>query len=172
MSIILKKYNSDYYSLAREFQVDSDSCNNPEHYTSFLLNNAYLDEQKGLGVTYILLDEDKNSIVSYLTLKASSLTYKDENNNTLGFPAVEIAELAVSKDYARQGFGRDSVEIAITKANDLRKIIGIQYLILCADPMAVDFYLHIGFEKINFKNIPREEWNKTCVPMAKKIVIY
>ena len=172
MAVSLSIYDNSYIDLARKFEVDPSSCDNPIHYNEFLMYNADLDYNKGLGVTYILVDDDKDAIIAYMTLKASALTYSDGNDKILGKPAVEIAELAVSKNYKGQGYGRELVEYAIAKIHELKEIIGVQYLVLCADPMAAGFYEHLKIQKLTSNDIPREDWNKNCIPMGKKIIIY
>lgn len=66
------------------------------------------------------------------------------------------------------------VKFAIAEASELNETtVGVQYVILCADPKAVKFYSNkkLGFEKLPaYKQIPREFRNQNCIPMVLKIV--
>ena len=168
-------YSSDYYSLASKFQVDPDSCANPDHYNTYLTQNAYIDHQKGLATTYVFLDDEKEkTIIGYISIKATALI--DEMEDAIvGYPALEVAELAVSKDYSRKGYGKKIMKFAINLAVELSEKIGIRYVLVCADPMAVEFYKCKGLEfrvlaDYTGQLIPRESWNTTCVPMAKQLM--
>ena len=87
---------------------------------------------------------------------------------------MEIAELAVDENYEGQRIGTDMVMTAINEAVEMnRGKIGVQYVILCADTAAVEFYSRkeLGFRKIRYmQEIPREHRNSTCEPMMLKIV--
>ena len=82
-------------------------------------------------------------------------------------------ELAVDSRFERRGLGTIMVKFAFVRAEKLRNSsLGIQYIALCADPCAVSFYERpeLGFAKIgDYEDIPRDGWNKTCVPMFVRI---
>ena len=166
-------YTSKYAGLARDFMVNPSSCNNPEHYGNYIRTTAISDRMLGMGVTYILCEIQNGEpvhMLGYVTLKASSLLLIDEG---VGYPALEIAELAVRDGAERSGNGRDLVEFAIGSADKLRTdTLGIQYIILRADPSAVGFYKRVcpNFAEIgDWYSIPHEEWNKTCIGLYMKL---
>lgn len=169
----LQIINSDIVSYADTFRVDPADCENPEHYESYLKQSALSDLKSGQGVTYVLT-EDCN-ILGYVTIKASSLIFNDGESHRKGNPAIEISELAVNMNYKRQQIGYELVEAAILIGQNLSSgVLGIKYLVLCADPCAVEFYEkpRLGLKRLDqISDIPREEWNMSCVPMSKKIVI-
>ncbi len=170
----IRKLDSTIVPLASEFQVDPSCCGYPEHYEFYLRCVALDDYHRGRGVTYIMLDDgiDPNRIVGYITLRASSLI-KEGDRRRQGHAAIEITELAVDKDYRGRGHGIDLVAFAIDRALTLSKDhIGIEYIILCADPAAVGFYSspHFGFTAIeDVYEVPREGWNDDCVPMSLRL---
>ena len=136
---------------------------------------ALAEKQEGLNTTHLFISEDDTGeefICGYITLKATALIREDDGIK-LGFPALEISELAVDKRDERQGLGTTMVKFAFVFAEDLRDTsLGIQYITLCADPNAVSFYEReeFGFAKVqDYDDIPREGWNKTCTPMFVKI---
>lgn len=177
MSIYQDVMSSDYAEIARNFRVNSKHCDNPEHYETFIRQDCFADHKQGMGVTHVFVDENEQTgerkIAGYITLRCSSLVMESGEDYKLGFPALEIAELAVDENYERCGLGTDMVKFAINEAaelNDMR--IGIQYVILCADIAAVGFYSNkeLNFQKIRpLQEIPREHRNSECKPMMLKI---
>lgn len=172
--MIIEKFDIEKHSdLARAFRVNDEKCNNPEHYNDYLLYNAYVDFNKGLAVTYVIIDED-NRLAGYFSLKTSSLIFDNGDNSLIGDPAIELSELAISKNHCGQGLGTAIVSYIIQEIiMKIKEMIGIKYFLVCADPTAVDFYKN---EKLNFvdisnqsKDIPRESWNSNCVPLAKML---
>ncbi len=167
--------HSENIGLAWNFRVNPSSCENPEHYENYIKYCALADKQSGLNVTHLFIDKDETGeelLCGYVTLKATALIREDDGVK-LGFPALEISELAVDERFERLGLGTTMVMFAIVFAAALReKSLGIQYVTLCADPKAVTFYERevFGFAKIrDYDDIPREGWNKTCTPMFVKI---
>lgn len=130
-----------------------------------------------MGVTHVFIDENEETqekkIAGYITLRSSSLIMDSGENYKLGYPALEISELAVDQDYEGRNLGTDMVKFAISEALELNeRTIGIQYIILCADPQAVGFYSNrnVGFKEIPmYQQIPRESRNKNCTPMYLKV---
>ena len=90
---------------------------------------------------------------------------------TMGEPALEISNLAVSKDYERRKVGTElilHVIAEVLKAN--RGFAGIKYIVLAADPKSVGFYEKMEFYKLReYFEIPRQMDNADCVPMFMKI---
>ena len=164
-----------HIGLARNFRVNPSSCENPQHYEHYLNYCAIAERNEGLNVTHLFIEKDESGedvICGYVTLKATSLI-RDDDGVKLGFPALEISELAVDEKYEGRGLGTAMVKYAFVHADELHnKSIGIQYITLCADPKAVSFYerKELGFAKIrDYDDVPREGWNKTCIPMFMKM---
>lgn len=162
----------EYFGLALSFNVSPASCDNPGHYENYLRFCAISDYQSGRGVTHLIVDTnekgDKIAIAGFITLRATSLISQSERNMPVVHSSIEIAELAVNKDYERRGVGSALVNIAICLADELRREkLGIKYVVLCADPKAIGFYK----EKHHFEEIgelyetPREGWNEKCEAM-------
>lgn len=179
MSIYQDVMSSQYASLSWKFKVNPENCENPTHYESYIRYDCHSDHKQGMGVTHVFVDENEitkeQRIAGYITLRSSSLIMDIGQDHKTGYPALEISELAVDKDYERQGIGTDMVKFAINQAVEMNeKSVGIQYVVLCADPKAVGFYSNsnIGFMKIRDRqDIPREgERNSNCEPMYFKIV--
>lgn len=152
--------------LAWRFHVSPDSCGNPSHYNDFIRLCALSEKTEGRSVTHILIDEEENRIAGYVALRVTSLISYDENNIPVANPALEISELAVDSDYERKHIGSKLIDAAIFYADDIRKkIAGIMYITVCADPAAVDFIKN-GISQSERKfQIPRDGWNNECNPM-------
>lgn len=169
--------HAELYSL---FACNEKNCGNWEYYTDYLHYNALSDSKTGLSVTYVLCDyegakeEDMKPvrIIGFVSLKASALISGTYDEPLEGVPAIEISELAVDREFERQGIGRLLLNTAVYIADEVRKnYIGAKYLLVCAEPQAVDFYQHtLGFKKVSsMYNVLREQWNKNCIPMMLKI---
>ena len=161
----------DYARLTWDFHVSPDSCDNPAHYEEYLRLCAINDQENGMGVTHLLLDTDKNgkpiAIAGYVTLRATSLVGTDNDGTKIVNPSLEIAELAVDKDYERKGVGTELVRLTISVADKLqRKFLGIKNIVLCADPKAVEFYKKKKFGMIeDWYEALRDGWNNHCEAM-------
>lgn len=176
MSIFHDLMSKEYIGIAQSFSVNPQRCDNPEHYERFIRQDCLTDHQQGMGVTHVFVDENESTqekhIAGYITLRCSSLVMESGEDYKLGYPALEIAELAVDKNYEGQGLGTDLVKFAVDEAIELNKNkIGVQYVILCADVAAVGFYSNaeLGFKPIRqLQEIPREHRNSRCEPMMLK----
>lgn len=128
----------------------------------------------------MLIDVDDTTkeerIIGYIALRATSITIeadKDDFTYTKGHPALEISELAIDEKYERSGYGTSLVGYAIVKAAELRnEHIGIEYIAVCADLSAIDFYAKAPLDFVNmdeFYDVPRDGWNVACTPMLRKL---
>lgn len=177
MAVFVTQMSSSYYSAATHFSTNPKSCDNPEHYNTYIYQTCFSDYKTGMGVTYIFChrDDDKDdnpeniSIMGYITLKSSSLIKRVSDDSPIGSPAVEISELAVDERFERNNIGTEMIGFAFNVVNELRKtILGIQYMLVCSDPKSVGFYEKNGFRKVSEyfdEHIPRETWNQDCIPM-------
>lgn len=62
MNMYKTKVNKENIKLAWGFEVASESCKNPLHYSDYLRMNALPDLEAGLGVTYFFVDCDVEDI--------------------------------------------------------------------------------------------------------------
>ena len=168
----IRLFDENDIGLAWKFQVNPSSCGNHEHYEEYIRLIAFDDRRRGKGVTYIFIRNSETSadLLGYITLRATSYT-EIIGGKTYGNPALEIFELAVSKDAERQRIGTDLIKFALTKAVDWKsEFLGIEYITLCSDQKSVPFYEKLGFGRVDeYGEIPREQWNTTCVPMFLKL---
>lgn len=171
MPYSFERMSTEYAGLAWKFHVSPDSCENPGHYEEYLRLCAIGDYRTGMGVTHLIIDKDETgaeiAIAGFITLRATSLVSTSETGVKIVHPALEIAELAVDKEYERKGVGSKLVDTAIFIADRLRNsFLGIKYVVLCADPKAIGFYEKMNFGKIgDLYEALREGWNDHCEPM-------
>lgn len=158
--------------MAWNFQVNPSSCGNHDHYEEYIRFIATDDRRRGKGVTYAFIhcDEASAELMGYITLRATSYI-EVLDGKTYGSPALEIFELAVSKDAEGNGIGTDLMKFALSKALEWKSdVLGIEYITLCSDQKAVSFYEKFGFKRVDeYGEIPRESWNTNCVPMFLKL---
>lgn len=155
--------------LAWLFSVNPSSCENPGFYADYLKYIAIADKNMGHAVTHLLIDKDHNRIMGYVSLRASSIIFKDENNNLAGKPAIEVYTLAVDQEYERRGVGKALIDYAIAEAYILHnEYVGVRYLVLAADPKAEDFYIRkMEFSPMNdIWEMPKESWSAHCKPLV------
>lgn len=168
----IRLFTAGDMGLAWKFQVNPSSCGNHDHYEQYIRLIALDDRRRGKGVTYAFLrhKDESSDLLGYITLRAASYTEIIEET-VYGKPALEIFELAVSKDAEGTGVGTALVKFAIAKAWDWKlNVLGIEYITLCSDQNAVPFYERFGFGRVDAHGeIPREQWNKDCVPMFLKL---
>jgi len=173
VDVYFTQFNSEHSGLAFNFQVNPDSCGNPEHYETYLRFIALTDRRIGKGVTHILVHDDKSNtkaIAGFITLRSSSLISENGDEIT-GRSAIEIAEIAVDKLYERKGYGTALLDFVFLLVDDIRtKTIGIEYIVACADTASVSFYEKNNFVRISeYYEVPREGWNRNCIPMVLKL---
>lgn len=171
-----EQYSAKHVGIARSFSVRKDSCNQPEHFTDYLLYNALNDAQSGMGVTSVLVRYDENgapqSIMGYITLKVSALL-QDADKGFTGKPAIEISELAVDKRFEGQGIGVALLSYAVSCFYKIKETAGVMCMLVYAEPNAVGFYKHVldFAETKDIYEIPHEKWNASCVPMYLNMII-
>ena len=160
--------NKENIGLADSFSVNPISCENPNFYKDYLQFSAIADLYTGRNTTHLFIDKKENRIMGFISLRSSTIFSTDEQKIT-GSPAMEISVLAVDKDYERRGVGSTLIDYVLTQADTLHDhIMGLQYIILAADKIAVGFYEKLGFERMErqYDQMPKEIWNVNCVPMS------
>lgn len=170
----LKKFTPEFVGLAFNFEVNPSSCGNPGYFSEYIRFCALQDNQSGKSTTHILLDRKEENIVGFVSLKATTLLTEidvDDKKIWTGEPALEISELAVHKNFERQGVGSALIDLSIafaTKENETT--LGIRHLVLAADPQAVSFYQHKGFSLLrDYFLIPMDGTNSNCVSMFMQL---
>lgn len=166
------RVNSGNVGLAASFSVNPSSCENSTFYKQYLQFSSLMDQRSGRNTTHLFIDNTANRIMGFVSLRASSIISQGEGNVMLGEPALEISMLAVDKDYERRGVGSSLIDFALSEAAELHNShIGVRYIILAADPMAVNFYKKMGFVPMEdrWSHMPKENWSAHCAPMVLEL---
>ena len=170
MEIEREVFRKDKVGLAWSFCVSPESCDNPSYYEEYIRLNAIADSASGRAVTHIFVDNLNDRIAGYISLRATSLVSECEDGKYLCHPAIEIAELAVDKDYERNGIGSSMVDFTILLADRLRVEVGIRSIVVVSDPKSVPFYVKQGFTELStVYEALYDGWNNNCIPMCVDI---
>lgn len=135
---------------------------------AFLKYNAY-NHDDALGNTYLIIDKEYNEIIAYYTLRCNSFHIKDCINKTMeAIPTVEIARLAVSKEYQNQSWGTAILGYFICdKIKKIAKMAAVKCIMVFVDgddKRAIHFYRKFGFELCGdeIQNYISDSFNNDC----------
>jgi ribosomal protein S18 acetylase RimI-like enzyme len=172
MELRLEVFSAEFAGLAWGFQVNPVSCGNNGHYEEYIRLVAASDRLHGYGTTHAIIGNENGAdiLLGFITLRASSYIILQEGI-ARGNAALEIVELAIDRRYERIGIGSKLVDFAVAMADSLNEhFMGVKYIVLCADELAVPFYESYGFSKVSdYGDIPRNGANDGCVPMVLRI---
>ena len=149
-------------------QLKSFECNNAD-LNDFLFDDALDYHKQLMGVTYLIVDKQKDRIVAYYTLFNDKITRADVARpvwNRMSrnlpnakrrnhYPAVKIGRLAVDKNYSNNGIG--STILTFLKAlftSDYRT--GCRYVTVDAYNEALPFYEKNGFSYLTSEDISED----------------
>lgn len=167
------QYGVEYAHLSFSFEVNEDSCKNPDYFAKYLRFNAPLDVKTGDAVTYVMLEgrgEKAERVLGFISARASSFLTRSDDGAIIGSPALEVAELAVAKGYERQGIAEALFDSVMRLVMEIRGRIGIKYIVACVIPEAVGFYRKMHMAPVaEGYDVPREVWNENCIPMYVKL---
>lgn len=140
---ILKHYNSKE---RRRIRIHSREME------SFLREEAWVEQEKGLNTTFLCMNEDKDQIIAYISLCNDSIRLDFEERDELNFsyttiPALKIARLAVSSQFQGNGMGKRLIQFAAGAGVKIRNYSGLTFLTLDCYAHRVSFYESIGFVK-------------------------
>lgn len=166
-------FSIEMVGLAFKFEVNPSSCGNAAYFSDYLKYNALHDSSTGRGITHVLVEETDDSnkvIIGYVTLKSTALFTDievDGQSRISGEPALEISNLAVHKDYEKQGIGSALIDFVVDMAAEIgSNHVAIKHIVLAADEMAEGFYKKKDFNYFrDYFDMPRSYENVGCTPM-------
>lgn len=165
---LLVPISEEYQKLFKNFNCGISSMN------EFLSGQALYYDSISEGKSFLLLDKENNQIISYFTLKCSSIQIFDEEmmEEPKVFSAVEISRLAVNQSYQKQGYGEKTLAHALEIVMTVKSnFCGVRFVTLFAIPDAVNFYKHtFNFEEIEDGiEIYCNSENKDCIFMYSSV---
>ena len=121
-----------------------------EEMESFLKDEAYTEQELGMSTTYLLLDDNGERILAYVSLCNDAINLEFQEREEAGItyssaPALKIARLAVETSSMRQGIGKLLIEFSAFQAQLIREHSGIFFLTLDCYAHRVSFYESVGF---------------------------
>ncbi|MCH5209798.1 MAG: GNAT family N-acetyltransferase [Oscillospiraceae bacterium] len=165
----IEPFSENIFHLVKDFSASEDS--DDDYFKRYLFFNGLIDNEQGVAKTYVYLEEcgDDKKILGFYSIRCSSLIIgSSDNGERIGEPALEIVELAVHKDYQRNGIGTEMMKKIFSTAYTLKEhYLGVKHLVVCAKDSAKTYYEKFGFRVIpGYQNIPRSYDNQACIGMS------
>ena len=135
-------------------------------YEEYILKTALQLQQKYITKTFLLIDNESSQTIAYISLITDSVSFTPEEKESSDlsniiyrtFPALKIAQLAVSKDFCKKysKVGSYMIEFAESVMHNLNKeFVACRFLTVDADiennPTVDTFYEKNGFKKMTDK---------------------
>jgi len=137
--------------------VTSFSCGEEDE-DLFLKKDALANQNLKLSETYLLFEQSRPNIISYITLTLGSfklspnkeldgIVIRDKSVGiyTNNMPCMFIGKLATDKEEIKRGAGKYLIKFAIKKAIELNEIFPLPFVALHAYPAKVSYYEELGF---------------------------
>lgn len=119
--------------------------------------NAYLKqysgqhERKGIGRTYVAVDEGQSRVLGYYTISSCALAFETvpENLPHHPIPVALIGRLAVDNQASGRGLGETLLIHALRSAQRVSEIMGLYAVVVDAlNEQAKNFYMKYGFNEL------------------------
>lgn len=133
------------------FRLNDFNCGD-EGLNDFLHGVAFRYHKKGLGKTYLIINDANNDIMGYYTLRCNGLPYLDKESGMQKIkPVVEITRFAIDCQYQNQKLGITVLARIITEdiIEGIVSIIGVEAVYLLSLESAIGFYEKVGFEELS-----------------------
>lgn len=150
------------------FRSALDSKNQYAEYSigEYLVNDAYEDQKSGKGMTYLIINKDRNKVIAFFTISTASLMILlehdgDERSNAdliienfISIPSVKIDYFAVDVDYQDLFFEDLPLSahifntIILILCNMSNTKIGFQAIFLYSLESSKKFYVRNGLSKM------------------------
>lgn len=134
-------YNSDDRRRIIKHSQDMDK---------FLKEEALIEQERNLNVTYLFIDSDEQKIVGYVSLCNDCIKLDVEEKEEsdfpyLSIPALKIARLAVDNNYKGNKIGSLLIEFSFSIANKIMPLSGLVFVTLDCYKHRVSYYENQGF---------------------------
>ena len=129
----------------RDFDCGVDVLN------SYLLKYSSQHERKGIGRTYVAVEDGDTRVLGYYTISSSGVAFDvvPENLPRYPVPVALLGRLAVDTTARRRRLGETLLIHALRSAQRAARIVGIYAVIVNAlDESARAFYLKYGFQEL------------------------
>jgi GNAT superfamily N-acetyltransferase len=136
--------------LSSRHDRDSFDCG-AEELNVYLRKYSGQHERKGMGRTYVAIEESQRQVLGYYTISSSAITFDvvPENLPHHPIPVALIGRLAVDRGAHGRGLGEALLIHALCSAQKAGEIVGIYAIVVDAlDQQARNFYLKYGFHQL------------------------
>lgn len=127
------------------FDCGEESLNN------FLKKYARQNDERGLGKTFVVVEENTTEILGYYTLSSGSVTFEEvpENLPRYPVPVAHLGRLAVDKKAKGKGLGEVLLIDALRRVLKIADQLGIYAVeVIALNESAKKFYLKYGFKSL------------------------
>ena len=130
----------------RDFDCGAEELN------SYLVKYSGQHERKGIGRTYVAIEDNETRVLGYYTISSSGVAFEvvPENLPHHPVPVALIGRLAVDVTARRRRLGETLLIHALRSAQRAARIVGIYAVVVNAlDQAAKNFYLKYGFKELS-----------------------
>ena len=123
----------------------------------FLRSYARQNDERGLGKTFLLLEESK--VNGYYTLSSAQIEFASLPSSLskrlprYPIPAIRIARLAVDQSEQGKGVGATLIKSAFKRIVLASSSAGVAFAVVDAKEEAIPFYEHFGFVRLGEGNV-------------------
>jgi len=148
------------YDPARSYPGQKQFDCGHELINGFVRNSLRPQVKKNLSVAYVLTDAAQDGrLIGFYTLSqhmvdVSLLTSLQLGSLPRKIPCARLVMLGVDEHYKGQQLGSKLIKHALLTTQSVARQIGSFGLYLDADPLAVDFYLKLGFALLEGNKAP------------------
>lgn len=148
-----------FFKLHKEDNCSDFDCGHADT-NEFIKEDAIKYQRKSIAITYVIKEE--NNVVGFVSLGMGAIRVKGISELKIpgidinAHPALKIGRLGVDKRYTKRGLGTQILSFSMSKAMDLKKIIGCRLLSVDAYPERIRWYKERGFESIISSSQGRE----------------
>ena len=175
MKIDYIKNNYGIKTLSPEDDLSNFSCGLKDM-DDFLINDALIQQENNLNVTYLVLCENK--IIAFFSLLADSIKIKDIGEEfDISYetsPAIKIGRLAVDEKYRSNGIGTVILDNICKNIKLISKKVGVRFITIDAYCDVRKFYYKNEFKHFKINNMKKlkrmaKRNEKTTIPLYKDI---
>ena len=136
------------------FQQKKFDCGN-KIINKFVHSSLKKQVSQNFSQAFVLLDSEENEkfsafyTLTSFKLQADELEKLSKGSLPRDIPCVRLVMLGVDLSLQGQGIGKKMMSDAMHRVHRASKNIGIYGLYLDADPAATDFYLGLGFTRLD-----------------------
>lgn len=129
----------------------------------YLKHEAFIEQEKGLSVTHLLIDTTSNQLIGFITLCNDNLRLHITEKELLKvpyftIPAVKIARLGVNNNYKNLSFGKFLIGYSVVLISKIKKYSGVAIITLDCYEDKISYYQQIGF-RLNINQPPKLEYD-------------